>query len=76
MIHVHLLSFRSYTVCVGQCPNFEKCMEVIVKLGKTNTMTKTWGKTKTTTDKGKKVEGKRISFKFSDRLQRHLETIF
>ena len=29
-------------------------MEVIVKIGKTNTMTNTWGKTKTKTDKDKK----------------------
>ena len=40
-------------------------MEVIVKLGKTNTMTNTWGKTKTMTDKDKKVENKRINVKFS-----------
>ena len=36
-------------------------MEVIVKLGKTNTMTNTWGKTKTKTDNDKKVESKNIS---------------
>ena len=41
-----------------------------IKLGKTNTMTNTWGKTKTKTDKDKKVEGKRISVKFSNRLSR------
>ena len=35
-------------------------MEVIVKLGKTNTMTNTRGKTKTKTDNDKKVESKRI----------------
>ena len=51
-------------------------MEVIVKLGKTNTMTNTWGQTKTKTDKDKKVESERISVKFSNRLQRHLATIF
>ena len=31
-------------------------MEVIVKIGKTNTMTNTWGKTKTKTEKDKNVE--------------------
>ena len=36
-------------------------MEVIVKIGKTNTMTNTWGKTKTKTEKDKKVENKRIT---------------
>ena len=46
-MHFDVLSFRSYTLCVGQCRNFGKCMEVIVKLGKTNTMTNTWGKTET-----------------------------
>ena len=51
-------------------------MEVIVKLGKTNRMTNTWGKTKTKTDKDKKVENKRITVKFSKRQQRHVSTIF
>ena len=50
-------------------------MEVIVTLGKTNTMTNTWGKTKTETDKDKKLESKRISVKFSNWLQRHLADI-
>ena len=36
-------------------------MEVIVKLRKTNTMTNTWVKTKTETDKEKGVENKRIT---------------
>ena len=40
-------------------------MEVIVKIGKTNKMTNTWGKTKTKTEKDKKVENKRITVKFS-----------
>ena len=44
-------------------------MGVIVKIGKTNTMANTWGKTKTKTDKDKKV-------KFSNPLQSHLATIF
>ena len=39
-------------------------MEVIVKLGKTNAMTNTWGKTKTKTDKDKNLENKRITVKF------------
>ena len=43
-------------------------MEVIVKIGKTNTMTNTWGKTKTKTDKDKKMEKKRINVEFSKRL--------
>ena len=51
-------------------------MEVIVKIGKTNKMTNTWGKTKTKTDKDQKVESKRLSVKFSNGLQRHLATIF
>ena len=41
-------------------------MEVIVKIGKANTMTNIWGKTKTKTDKDKKVKSKRISVKFSN----------
>ena len=51
-------------------------MEVIVKLRRTNAMTNAWGKTKTKIDKDNKVESKRISVKFSNRLQRHLATIF
>ena len=39
-------------------------MEVIIKIGKTNTMTNTWGKTKTKTEKDKKVK-KRITVKFT-----------
>ena len=41
-------------------------MEVIVKIGKTNTMTNAWGKTKTKTGKDKKLENKRITVKFSN----------
>ena len=37
-------------------------MEVIVKLGKTNTMTNTWGKTKTKTDNDKKEEIKKYQY--------------
>ena len=48
----------------------------VLSLRTTNTMTKTWGKTKTKTGKDKKVENKRITVKFSNRLQRHLATIF
>ena len=48
-------------ICVRQCHNFGKCIKVIVKLRKTNTMTNTWSETKTKTDKDKKVESKRIS---------------
>ena len=44
-------------------------MEVLVKIGKANTVTNIWGKTKTKTDKDKKVENKRITVKFSKRLQ-------
>ena len=51
-------------------------MEVIAKTGKTNTMTNTWGKKKTKTDKDKKVENKSINVEFSNGLQRHLATIF
>ena len=47
-------------------------MEVIVKIGKTNTMTNTWGKTKIKTDKDKKVENKRITVRFSNQLQHDL----
>ena len=43
-----------------------ECMEVIVKIGKTNTMTNALGKTKTKTDKDKKLENKRITAKFSN----------
>ena len=50
MMHFDVSSLRRYRFCVGLCRNFGKCMEVIVKKGKTNT----WGKTKT--DKDKKVE--------------------
>ena len=41
-------------------------MEVIVKLRKTNTMTNTWVKTKTETDKEKGVENKRITVQSSN----------
>ena len=34
---------------------WENVMEVMVKIEKTNTMTNTWGKTKTKTDKDKNV---------------------
>ena len=44
---------------------WEVVMEVIVKTGKTNTMTNTWGKTKTKTEKDKKVEKKRTTVKFT-----------
>ena len=37
-------SFRSYRFCGGQWRNFPKSMEVILKLGKTNTNTITFGK--------------------------------
>ena len=50
LMHFDVSSLRRYRFCVGLCRNFGKCMEVIVKKGKTNT----WGKTKT--DKDKKVE--------------------
>ena len=36
----------------------------VLSLRTTNTMTKTWGKTKTKTGKDKKVENKRIIVKF------------
>ena len=62
--------------CVGRCHNFGKCVEVIVQLRMTNTMTNTWGKTKTMTDKDKKVENKRMTVEFSNGLQRHLATLF
>ena len=75
-MHFDVSSFSRYRFCVGQCLDFGKFMEVIVKLGKTNTMTNTWGKTKTKTPRDKKVESKRISVKFSNRLQRHLATKF
>ena len=48
-MHFDVASFRSYRLWVGQGHNFGKCMEVIVKLGKTNAMTNTWGKTKAQT---------------------------
>ena len=63
------IDISSYTSCVGQCGNIEKCMEILVKIGKTSTMTNTWGKTKI--DKDKKVENKRINVKFTNQLQRH-----
>ena len=47
-------------------------MEVIVKIGTTNT----WGETKTKTDKDKKGENRSKTVKFSNLLQRHLATIF
>ena len=34
---------------------WENVMEVVVKIKKTNTMTNTWGKTKTNTDKDKNI---------------------
>ena len=43
--------------------NFWKYIEVIVKIGKANTVTNIRGKTKTKTDKDKKVENKRITVK-------------
>ena len=49
-------------------------MEVIVKIGKTNALANTWGKTKTKTDKDKKVENKRITVKFSSRCSAILES--
>ena len=49
-MHFDVSSLRRYRFCVGLCRNFGKCMEVIIKTGKTNTL----GKTKT--DKDKKVE--------------------
>ena len=52
LMHFVDLSLRSYSLCVAQCHNFGKCMKVIVKLGRTNTMTNT--------DKDKKVENKWI----------------
>ena len=55
-MHFDVSSLRSYRFCVGQCC---KCMEVIVKIGKTYTMTNTCGKTKTKTDKDKKVDNKK-----------------
>ena len=36
-------------------------MEVVVKIKKTNTMTNTWGKTKTKTDKSKNVREYRMT---------------
>ena len=51
-------------------------MEIIVKIEKTNTLTNTWGKTKTKTDKDKNDGELGITVKFSNRLQRHLATIF
>ena len=50
--------------------------EVIVKIGKTNTKINTWGTNKTKTEKDKKVKNKRITVKFSIRLQYHPATIF
>ena len=50
-------------------------MEVIVRIGKINTMANTWGKTKTKKHKDKKVESKRITVEFSNRLQRDLATL-
>ena len=41
-------------------------MEVIVKIGKTNIMTNTWGKTRTKTEKDKKVANKGITVTFSN----------
>ena len=43
---------------------WENVWEATVKIENTNTMTKTWGKTKTKTGKDKKVENKRIIVKF------------
>ena len=51
-------------------------MEVIVNIGKTNTMTIKWGKTKSKTDKDKNVVNKRMTVRYSSRLQRHPVTIF
>ena len=48
-IHFDVSSLRSYRFCVRRCRNYGKCMEVIVKTGKTNTMTNMWA-TKTDTD--------------------------
>ena len=72
LLQIDDASFGSYTLCVGQCRNFGKCMEVIVMIGKTNSMTNTWGETKTKTDKDMKVENKRTTVKLSNQLQRHL----
>ena len=49
-------------------------MEVIVKIGKTNTMANTWGKTKT--EKHMKVADKGITVILSNRLQHHPASIF
>ena len=43
-------------------------MEVIVNIGKTNTMTNKWGKTKSKTDKDKNVVNKRMTVRYSSRL--------
>ena len=51
---------------------WEIVMEVIVK----NTMTNTWGKTQTKTDKDKNMENKIIPAKFSSQLQRYSVAIF
>ena len=62
----HFKSFQN-KYCLGRCHDTEtECMEVIVTIGKTNTMTNAWGKTKTKTDKDKKLENKRITVKFSN----------
>ena len=56
--HFNGASLKRYKFCVGHGRDFGKCMGVIVKIGKTNTMANTWGKTKTKTDKDKKMEKK------------------
>ena len=56
---------KYYFLCRAMS-HFGKCMEVIVKLGKTNTMTNAWGKTKTKTDKDKKVKSKRILVEYNN----------
>ena len=42
LMHIDVSSLRNYVFSVGPGRNFRKCMEVIVKIGKTNTMTNTW----------------------------------
>ena len=60
----------------GNATIWDHVMEVIENIGKTNTMTIKWGKTKSKTDKDKNVVNKRITVRYSSRLQRHPVTIF
>ena len=67
---------KLFFTCRAMPQLWDYVMEVIVNIGKTNTMTIKWGKTKPKTDKDKNVVNKRITVRYSSRLQRHPVTIF